>query len=118
MKTPLATCFLSGAALVLAAFLPPILSAAAPLRIFQPSGGLTLTSVAGKFGGMVNAVIPVLLGVAAVAVIWGVFKYITAAGDTEKLAEGRKAAIYGVLALFIMLAFWGFVVIIKNALFG
>ncbi|TSC58838.1 MAG: hypothetical protein Greene041679_40 [Parcubacteria group bacterium Greene0416_79] len=91
-----------------------------PLRIFEPAPGaqLTFTSVANKIGGIANVVIPFLVGVALAFVLWGVFKYISAAGDEEKLAEGRKAALYGLLALFLMVAFWGIVMVIKKSLFG
>lgn len=89
-----------------------------PLQIFQPSATtITFTSLANKFGGIANAVIPFLIGLAIVLMIWGIFKYVSAAGDAEKIAEGRKTTVYGIVALFIMLAFWGFVQIIKRSLF-
>lgn len=90
-----------------------------PIQIFQPPrGSLSFTSLANTFGDLANAVIPFLIGVGIMVVLFGTFKYLTAAGDAEKLAEGRKAALYGVLALFFMVAFWGIVTVVKNSFLG
>lgn len=89
------------------------------IRIFdRPSKTLTFTTLANKFGGIVNTIIPFLIAVAVFLVLWGIFKYISAAGDSEKLAEGKKVALYGIFAIFMMLAFWGLVVVVKKSLFG
>ena len=93
-----------------------------PLTIYQPPVGannaITFTSLANKFGAITNAVIPFLLGLALLFIIWGIFKYIASAGDTEKVAGGRKTIVYGIIAIFLMLSFWGFVKIIQRSLFG
>ncbi|MEK7208012.1 MAG: hypothetical protein AAB699_00510 [Patescibacteria group bacterium] len=90
-----------------------------PVKFFQPQkGSLTFTGVANKFGEIVNVVIPFLIGIAFVAILFGIFTYLRSAGDAEKLAEGRRVAIWGVIALFLMLSFWGFVIMIKTSLFG
>lgn len=97
--------------------LVPVASAQDPIHIFDtPDRSLTFAKLADKIGGIANAVIPFLIGVAFVAIIWGIFKYILHAGDAEKVAEGRKMVIYGIVALFLMLSFWGFVMIITKSL--
>lgn len=90
-----------------------------PIRIFEPRAAntITFTSLANKFGEIANSVIPFLIGLAIAFMVWGIFKYVSAAGDSEKIAEGRKTTVYGIVALFIMLAFWGFVQMIKRSLF-
>jgi len=89
------------------------------LTIFNtPNSGLNFTTFSGKLADIANAIIPFLIGIAFVVIIWGIFKYVRNAGDSEKVAEGRKVALYGVIALFLMFSFWGFVMIIKNSLFG
>lgn len=93
--------------------------AAEPIEIFTaPSADLNFGVIATKFSVIANAVIPFLIGVAVVAIVWGIFTYIKSAGDTEKIAKGRETIIYGIIGLFIMLAFWGFVTAVKNSLFG
>jgi|GEM_PF-5773992 hypothetical protein len=91
-----------------------------PIRIYQPAQGTTLsfTTFANKIVDISNSVIPFLIGTAVVFVIWGIFKYISSAGDTEKVAEGRKVVIWGTIALFLMLAFWGLVIVIHTSIFG
>lgn len=90
-----------------------------PITIFNtPASGLNFTTLSGKLSDIANTIIPFLVGVAFVVVMWGVFKYVRSAGDAEKLSEGRKVALWGVVAIFMMLSFWGFVMIIKNSLFG
>lgn len=97
--------------------LPVVAFAGDPIRIFDtPNKDLNFTVFANKLVGIANAIIPFLIGVAFVAILWGIFKYIRNAGDAEKVAEGRMAVIYGVIALFMMLSFWGFVMLITKSL--
>ncbi len=105
---------------LLSLLLPSLAFASGALQIYRPtsSSKITFTTLANKFGVIANAIIPFLIGLTVVIVIWGIFKYISSAGDTEKVAEGRKAVMYGIIALFLMLSFWGFVLIIRNSLFG
>jgi|GEM_PF-1563120 len=100
--------------------LVPVISVSAePIRVFTtPNSNLTFLSFAQRLSDVANTIIPFLIGVALVCVIWGIFKYVRQAGDAEKVAEGRKTIVYGIVALFLMLSFWGFVMIIKNSLFG
>lgn len=96
---------------------PAVASAQYTITIFDtPSEDLNFTVFANKLVGIANAVIPFLIGVAFVVILWGIFKYIRNAGDSEKVAEGRKAVVYGVIALFLMLSFWGFVMLITKSL--
>lgn len=98
---------------------PLVARAAEPITIFTtPSDDLNFGVMANKLSVIANAVIPFLVGVAVVAIVWGIFSYIRSAGDTEKIAEGRKVIIYGIIGLFMMLAFWGLVLTVRNSLFG
>ena len=106
--------------LVVGSWSLPILASAQTqtIEIFTATDeNLNFTTLADKLAEIANAIIPFLIGVAFVAIIWGILKYVRSAGDTEKVAEGRKVIIYGIIALFLMLSFWGFVMMIKNSLF-
>lgn len=105
--------------LVVGSWWPPLIaSAQTPIKIFEPSAsGLTFTSLANRLSDIANDIIPFLIGIALVVMLWGIFKYVRNAGDSEKVAEGRKVALYGTIALFLMLSFWGFVMMIKKSLF-
>ncbi len=89
------------------------------ISVFKtPSAALDFTTLAQKLGDIANLVIPFLISIAFFAIILGIAKYIRSAGNEEKVAEGRRVVIWGTVALFLMLSFWGFVLLIKKSLFG
>lgn len=75
-----------------------------------------LTSLVISLQTIVNIAIPLVFAIALLAFFWGLAKYIAAAGNEEKKAEGKNIMIWGVLALFIMASIWGIVIWIGNAL--
>lgn len=54
-------------------------------------------------------VIPLLFVLATVIFLWGVVKFLTAAGSEDKLKEGKKFMTWGIIGLVVMLATWGLV---------
>ena len=100
-----------------AGILLPVIARADITIYDRPRNDLNFATISNTFSDVANAVIPFLIGVAFVAVIWGIFKYVMSAGDAEKVAQGRMMIIYSILALFLMLSFWGFVTIISKTLF-
>ena len=94
-------------------------SAQTTIKVFNtPDPNLNFTELTNRLSTVANDIIVFLVGVALVVIIWGTFKYVRSAGDAEKIAEGRKVVVYGIIALFLMLSFWGFVMIIRKSLFG
>lgn len=81
-------------------------------------GDITLQSSVNVVIGLINRVIPFLIGVAFVLVLAGILKYVAAGDNNEKIAEGRRVIIWGVLILFVMLSFWGLVTVVCTSLFG
>lgn len=59
-----------------------------------------------------DLIIPLLMAVAMAAFLWGIVKYIYAAGDEEKRKDAKGIIIYGVLGMFILVAFWGIIQIV------
>lgn len=74
----------------------------------------TATDVIDTIKNVLNAVVPLLIGVAVVVFLYGVIKYITAGGDPEKRTEARNVMIYGIIGLFVMVAVWGLVAILTS----
>src|SRR5574343_538479 len=62
-----------------------------------------------SFGGIINMSIGILTAIALLMFVWGIVKYISAAGDAKKAAEGKSIMIYGVVALFVLFSVWGLV---------
>ena len=48
------------------------------------------------------------------AFLWGVVKYIFAAGDEEKRKEAKGIIFYGILGMFVLVAFWGIILIVTS----
>ncbi|MBI2038705.1 MAG: hypothetical protein HYT22_00260 [Candidatus Niyogibacteria bacterium] len=69
----------------------------------------TIPGLLATFTSLINAVIPVIIALAGLVFLWGVFKFITAAGDEKARDAGRQYIIWGLVGLVIMFAFWGLV---------
>jgi hypothetical protein len=62
-----------------------------------------------------NYIVPLILGLAVLLFIWGIFKFIFAAGDDDARKEAKKFMIWGVIGLFIMISVWGLVNILVSS---
>ena len=58
---------------------------------------------------IVNLVFPLLIGVAAIVFVWGVIKYIMAAGDEKARKDGRWMIIWSLVGLAVILGMAGLV---------
>lgn len=61
-----------------------------------------------KIGGILNAVIPVLIALGVVYFVYGVITYVIA-NDEEAKKTGRDRIIYGIIGLAVIVAVWGLV---------
>ena len=88
----------------------PVIISATPM--FAMAAGLTdlITTVQ----NIINSLIPLFMIIATVVFLWGIIQYITAAGDEDKVKEGRSYIIYGLIGLFVMVSVWGLVKIIAD----
>jgi len=60
------------------------------------------------FLDLIKAAIPVVAGMTLLVFFWGLVKFIFAVGgDEAAVAEGKNLMIWGILALFVMVAIWG-----------
>lgn len=66
-----------------------------------------LTSFLNKTKDLLNLVIPILFILATIVFLWGIIVFLTAAGDPEKVKEGRGLMLWGIIALAVMSAAWG-----------
>lgn len=60
-------------------------------------------------------IIPILIATALVLFLYGLLKYVKAS-DTKTKDDAKKFIAYGIVALFIMVSFWGFVNAISSTL--
>jgi hypothetical protein len=68
----------------------------------------------GNLGGL----IPTVVLVGLITFLAGVLKFVRAGDNEEKRASGRQVIIYGIIILFVMMAYWGFVRILTQSFFG
>ena len=63
---------------------------------------------------IVNFAIPVIFALGLIVFLWGLLKFLTAAGSEEAAAGGKRLMIWGVIILFVMTAVWGLVGIVAQ----
>ena len=73
----------------------------------QPANFSELVDI---FLGLISLVLPVIAGLAFLAFLWGLAKFMFRVdGDEKAITEGKKLMIWGLIALFVMLSFWGII---------
>ena len=65
---------------------------------------------------ILKPLIPLIIGLAVVVFLWGVLRFIMAAGDQKKREEGRNFIIWGLIGITIMFSIWGLVKILTDTL--
>src|SRR3989344_7230179 len=79
--------------------------------VFPLSAAAAITTVWDIFGfikRILDAALPLIIAIAVVWFIWGIFMYVVAVDD-EKKSAAKDKIIYGIVGLFIMISVWGLV---------
>ena len=84
------------------------------LAFAQDLGNLSVLMAA--IGGLVDQALPIVIGIALLAFFWGLVKFIFAAGDEAAKDQGKRIMLWGLIALFVMVAVWGLVGFIGDSL--
>ena len=69
-----------------------------------------------SIGRVVGLALPIVVAIALLAFFWGLVKFIFAQGNEESKADAKKIMLWGLIALFVMVAVWGLVRFIGDAL--
>ena len=69
-----------------------------------------------KSKNILGIIVVIVFSLALVVFAWGVIKYITAAGDANKLKEARPFLFWGIVGLFVLATTWGLIVFIAGEL--
>ncbi len=85
-------------------FLVPFIAAAA-----GPKFEIFFESIS-AIRSLLNAVIPVLIGVALIVFFWGLIQYIR----KPEAEQGKKIMIAGLVGLFVMVSVWGIIRLMQN----
>ncbi len=82
----------------------------APLTVF---GATALDPIFTSIEGAFTTIITILFALATLAFIWGVIQYIISKGPDEQ-AKAKTLMLWGIIALAVMAAMWGFARILVN----
>lgn len=93
-------------------FLPAITFALAPTR--DATDAFSLIRI---LQNIVDAVIPFIIGLGILVLIYGIFNFISSAGDEEARAGAKQLIIWGVIGIFVMVSVWGLVNILMGTFF-
>lgn len=74
----------------------------------------TLEDIIGTIRNLVDTIIPLFMVIAVAVFLWGIIRYITSAGDEEKQKAARGYIIYGLIGIFVMVAFWGIITVVAS----
>ncbi len=70
--------------------------------------------VVGFAADAINQIVLILIGIGMVVFIWGLVKYISAAGDEAKIKEAKQFIVFGLIAFFVIMSMWGLVNILLS----
>lgn len=71
-----------------------------------------INSIVTSLSALITALVPVVIGLGLLFFIWGLVQYIAASGDEAAKEEGKRKMIWGVIALFVIVAVWGLVALL------
>lgn len=88
-----------------------------PFVTFAQQGGSSdgIRHLLGIAAGIIQALIPIVIGLAVLVFLWGVLRYVLSTSDGGK-GEGRTFMLWGIIALFVMVSVWGLVNILRDSL--
>ena len=62
-----------------------------------------------SIGNIVTMAIPIVFGILVIAFLWGLVRFVFAAGSEVDKEKGKNLMIYSILALFVAASIWGIV---------
>lgn len=78
-------------------------------QISNPETPQTYSDVINIFVGILDLLIPVLVGLALLLFAWGIVTFLMAEGSEESIEVGKKRMFWGIIAIFVMVSFMGII---------
>ena len=82
---------------------------AIPLLLPAIAFAATFDSLLDGLISVAKTIIPVIMALAVLVFFWGIVKFINHAGDEKAVEEGKNIMLWGMVALFLMVALWGII---------
>ncbi len=79
-------------------------------------GGYGISGIAITIINVINGVlVPLLFAVSFIVFLYGIARaYIFSVGDPERVKEGHKIILWGLIAFAVMISLWGLVNVVAN----
>ena len=77
------------------------------------SAASTVDSILNQLIGYIYMIVPVLITIAVIYFVWGIISFMRAS-DEEAKKLGKTKIINGLIGLFVIVAFWGIIAIVKR----
>ncbi|MFA6386347.1 MAG: pilin [Candidatus Paceibacterota bacterium] len=78
------------------------------------AAGTTISNILDTLVNYLGYIVPALITIAVIYFIWGVITFMTSS-DEEAKKMGRTKIINGLIGLFVIVAFWGIIGVVKNS---
>lgn len=76
--------------------------------------GTTISNILDTLVNYLGYIVPALITIAVIYFIWGVIVFMTSS-DEEAKKNGRTKIVNGLIGLFVIVAFWGIIGVVKNS---
>ncbi len=73
-----------------------------------------ITGFLGTLGTIIDAIVPFLIALAVLFFLYGLVRFMFAAGNEDAAAQGKSIMIWGIVILFVMVSVWGLVGILNQ----
>jgi len=81
------------------------------------AAAVEIKDIVGKISTLLGSIIPVLELIAVAVFIYGIVRFIYAGGNENERKEAKNYIIYGLIGIFVLVAFWGIIQIVINTFF-
>ncbi len=95
--------------IVLASILPSIAFAQGTIRDFRSLVSFIISTI--------NLLNTVIVALALLYFMWGLFKYIRAGGNEKELSNAKNFIIFGLIGMAVMFSVWALVLTVTNTFF-
>ncbi len=72
----------------------------------------------GLFAGWLGDIVPVLIGIIMIIIFWNLGQFVLHADDESERDKYKQFMVWSVVAMFLVVSFWGIVYMIANSFFG
>lgn len=75
---------------------------------------MTITKIINMFTALGLQIIPFLGALAFLVFVWGVARFINAAGNEKELKDSKNILIWGVVGMFVLFSIWGIITFVRG----